>query len=211
MFFLYLFWTLPNCGWWFIRWEICLPSSFRLTLLHYWSLLVWYDHSFKMLTKRLNLKQFKRYRDNLAIAFLNTLRPSDAYMHQQTIIGSDSGFSPGRRQPIIWTNVRILLIGPLGTNFSEILIKIHTFPFMRMHLKMLPINWWPFYLGLNVLRILTACIISVLKIDRKWKYILVFSSNNSAHCKVSCHLWSLHWKILTCANWLMSSPCLQMI
>ena len=40
------------------------------------------------------------------------------------IIGSDNGLSPGRRQAIIWTNTGILLIGPLGTNFSEILIEI---------------------------------------------------------------------------------------
>ena len=31
-----------------------------------------------------------------------------------TIIGSDNGLSPGRRQAIIWTNAGILLIGPLG-------------------------------------------------------------------------------------------------
>ena len=37
-----------------------------------------------------------------------------------TIIGSDNGLSPGRRQAIIWTNAGILLIRPLGTNFSEI-------------------------------------------------------------------------------------------
>ena len=39
-----------------------------------------------------------------------------------TIIGSDNGLSPERRHAIIWTNAGILLIGPLGTNFSEILI-----------------------------------------------------------------------------------------
>ena len=39
-----------------------------------------------------------------------------------TIIGSDNGLSPDRRQAIIWTNAGILLIGPLGTNLSEILI-----------------------------------------------------------------------------------------
>ena len=41
-----------------------------------------------------------------------------------TIIGSDNGMLSGRRQAIIWTNAGILLIGPLGTNFSEILIEI---------------------------------------------------------------------------------------
>ena len=48
-----------------------------------------------------------------------------------TIIVSDNGLSPGRRQAIIWTNAGVLLIGPLGKNFSEILIEIHTFSFTK--------------------------------------------------------------------------------
>ena len=68
------------------------------------------------------------------------------------IIGSDNGLPPGRRQAIIWTNAGILLIGHLGTNFSEILIQIHTFSFKKMHLKMSSAKWRPFCLGLNVLR-----------------------------------------------------------
>ena len=53
-----------------------------------------------------------------------------------TIIDSDNGLSPGRRQAIIWTNAGILLIQTLGTNFSEILSEIHTFSFKKIHLKM---------------------------------------------------------------------------
>ena len=68
-----------------------------------------------------------------------------------TIIGSDNGLSPGRRQAIIWTNAGILLIGPLGTNFSEILIEIHKFLFKEMHLKLSSGKWRPFCLGLIVL------------------------------------------------------------
>ena len=45
-------------------------------------------------------------------------------INKLTIIGSDNGLSPGRRQAIIWTNDGILLIGPLGTKFSETLIEI---------------------------------------------------------------------------------------
>ena len=41
------------------------------------------------------------------------------------------------RQAIIWTNTRILLIGPLNTNLSEILVEIHTFSFTNIHLKIL--------------------------------------------------------------------------
>ena len=70
-----------------------------------------------------------------------------------TIVGSDNGLSPGRRQAIIWTNDGILLIGPLGTNFSEILFGIQTFSFNKMHLKMSSAKWRPFCLGLNVLNI----------------------------------------------------------
>ena len=54
-----------------------------------------------------------------------------------TIIGSDNGLSPGRRQAIIWTNAEILLIWHLETNLkNEILIGIQTFSFKKMHLKM---------------------------------------------------------------------------
>ena len=56
---------------------------------------------------------------------------------KQAIIGSDNGLLPDRRQAIIWTNAGILLIGTLGTNFSEILSQIYTFSFKKMHFKML--------------------------------------------------------------------------
>ena len=52
-----------------------------------------------------------------------------------TTIDSDNGLSPGRRQAIIWTIAGILLIGPLGTNVSEIQIGIQTFSFKKMYLK----------------------------------------------------------------------------
>ena len=68
-----------------------------------------------------------------------------------TIIGPDNVLSSGRRQAIIWTNAGILLIGPRGTNFSEILIGIHTFSFKKIHLKMSSAKWRSFCLGLNVL------------------------------------------------------------
>ena len=68
-----------------------------------------------------------------------------------TITGLDNGLSPGRRQAIIWTNAGILLIGPLGTNFSENLIEILTFSFTKMRLKMSSAKWRQFCLGLNVL------------------------------------------------------------
>ena len=65
-----------------------------------------------------------------------------------SIISSNNGLSPGWRQAIIWTNAGMLLIGPLGTNFSEILIKIYAFSFKKMHLKMSG-KWQPFCNSLN--------------------------------------------------------------
>ena len=72
-------------------------------------------------------------------------------VNKLTIIYSNNGLSPDRRQAIIWTNAGILLIGPLGTNFSEILIEILTFSFKNMHLKVSSAKQRPFCLGLNVL------------------------------------------------------------
>ena len=71
-----------------------------------------------------------------------------------TIIASDNGLSPGRRQAIIWTRAGILLIVPLGTNFSEILIKTITFSFKKMRLKVSSAKWRPCCLGLNVLMLM---------------------------------------------------------
>ena len=66
-------------------------------------------------------------------------------------IGSDNGLSPVRRQAIIRTNAGILLIGPLGTNFSETLIEIQTFSLRKIRLQMSSAKCRPFCPGLNVL------------------------------------------------------------
>ena len=70
-----------------------------------------------------------------------------------TSISADNGWSPGWHQAIIWTNAVIMLIGPLKTTFSDILIEIHTFSFEKMYLKISFGRWWPFYLASNVLAI----------------------------------------------------------
>ena len=112
-----------------------------------------------------------------------------------TIIGSDNGLSPGRRQAITWTNVGILLIGPLGTNFSEVLIGIHTVSFKKIHLKMSG-KWQPFCLGLNVLT-LWGLVAHTYDASVKW---VNAASWNDITCSVStkplpksalthCHLY----------------------
>ena len=68
--------------------------------------------------------------DNTPIGVDHLLTPWGRVTHicvgKLIMIGSDNGLSPERRQAIIWTNAGILLIGPLETNFSEILFEIQT-------------------------------------------------------------------------------------
>ena len=99
---------------------------------------------------------------------------------KQTIIGSDNGLSPEGRQAIIWTNAGILLIGPYGTNFSEISIKILTFSFTKMRLNVSSAKWRPFCLGLNVLSIWCD-------IEAWWHMLVYWVSIDSVHGLA--HVW----------------------
>ena len=76
-----------------------------------WSYLIWFPAN----NQRYVTRQFTHWG-----------RVTHIYVSDLTIIGSDNGLSPGRRQAIIWTNAGILLIGPLGTTFSDILIEIYS-------------------------------------------------------------------------------------
>ena len=105
-----------------------------------------------------------------------------------TIIGSDNGLSLGQRQQaIIWTNAGILLIGPLGTNFGEILIEIHSFSFNKMH-KMSTGKWRTFCLGLSVLtywglKEMTAILLTTIWHVFYWQKMFKF-------------LFKFHWSLL---------------
>ena len=79
---------------------------------------------------------------------------------KSTIIGSDNGLSPHQCQAIIWTNARILLIGPLETTFSEILMEISKFSIKKIHLKLSSVKLCSYSLDLNVLK--TTSVFAVL-------------------------------------------------
>ena len=106
-------------------------------------------------------------------------------INKLTTIGSDNGMSPCRYQAIIWTDTEILLIGPLGTNFSEILIEIHTFSYTKMHFKMLPEKWQPFCLGLSVLN-----------------HAIIGSNNGLSHGRHQVIIWT-QWCIVI--NWIIGN------
>ena len=92
-------------------------------------------------------------------------------VNKLTIIGSDDGLLPSRRQAIIQTNGRILLIRNLGTNFSEILSKIYAFSFKKIPLKTSSGKWRPFCLGLNVL--IFQCV------NITWTPLLLFTRSSN--------------------------------
>ena len=99
----------------------------------------------------------KQSRNHFALSATKRLQRSithwDRVTHicvsKPTTIGSDNDLSPGRRQAIIWTKAGILLIGPLGINFRDILSEIHTFSPKKMRLKTPSAKWWPSCLGLE--------------------------------------------------------------
>ena len=114
---------------------------------------VWWSKLLRMLKHpRLAHSNQLHFQNCIAVIDFNSFRPDDAYMRQWTShywFSSDNGSSNGRRQASTWTNARVLVIGPLWTNFSKILIETDTFK--KIHLKMSSGKCRPFFLGLNVL------------------------------------------------------------
>ena len=132
-----------------------------------------------------------------------------------TIIASDNGLSPGRRQAIIWTSAGILLNRPLGTNFNEMLIKILAFSFMKMRLKVSSAKLRSCCIGLNVLTVKScldvknfskACIsfhwakVAALPADRSTNYEnktshLSFCYQKYGHIFCDCECMNVIYKL----------------
>ena len=106
---------------------------------------------------RYDCKQISNFEINRLHTFYTLLthwgRVTHICVGNLTITGSCNGLSPWRRQAITWTNAGISSIGPLATNFSEILIKIQTLSFKKMYLKISSAKWLLFCLGLNELTV----------------------------------------------------------
>ena len=116
------------------------------------------------------------------------------------IIGSDNGLSPRRRQAIIWTNAGILLIRPLGTNFSEILFRNQTFSFKKMHVKMSSAKWRPLSQWVKLNSEICRYLLSVSNVDTNFSiYRRCCSSYNRnvtepRHCKELSWYHCPHWR-----------------
>ena len=108
-----------------------------------------------------------------------------------TIIGSDNGLSTGRRQANIWTNVGILLIVPLWTNFSEILIEIHAISFKKIPFEnvacetatILSRPQWANYICTIYLYITIIWLYPIICVQKplfemnKWQYSVILNQN----------------------------------
>ena len=75
---------------------------------------------------------------------------SDASKRQLTM---PSLAQPNRCQTIIYANAILLLIGPRGTNYSGILIKLPTFLFKRIRFNVSSGKWRSFCLGVNSIKV----------------------------------------------------------
>ena len=144
------------CRWWLVA---CVEPIHYLN--HSWIIVQWAHTNLMKFEQNANIfflrkKKYLHFAEEWPFCSgLNLLTHWGQVTHicvgNLTIIASDNGLSPYRRQAIIWTNAGLLLIGPLGTNFSEILIEILTFSFKKMRLKVSSAKRRPLCLGLNVL------------------------------------------------------------
>ena len=105
-------------------------------------------------------------RIHVIISNLNALSQWGWVKH---IIVSDNGLTPGQRQTISWTYDWILLIGPLETNFSEIVIKIHKIFVPENAFETVVWKLGTIFIGLNVLlRIARALMCLVHRVKWHW-------------------------------------------
>ena len=163
---------------------------------------------------------------NNTLLFTHWGRVTHICVSKIIIIGSDNGLSPGRRQSIIWTNAGILLIGPLGTNFIEILIGILAFSFKEIHLKMssakiaaiLSRGRWVNWSG-DVFILMKFCSLTALKMV-KLRTVTKISVNSTGLLTLTSGRfeWNCRWLILKftsiidgwCISFAISLRCLSL-
>ena len=102
-------------------------------------------------------------------------------------------------KPLSEPNAGIFLIGPLGTNVSEILIEIPTFSLKKMRLKVLVGKWRPFCLGLNVLKrsvierkIQNSQMRLLLRREQERSFHIKYIFTMTQLCKLSPFGWPIH-------------------
>ena len=121
----------------FLLWNFRYNDSIQVDMYCVWGSWYWYDFTFIQYWSFIHHDKSKYIPTNLWLSGLDSHwgRVAHICVGNLTIIGSDNGSLPGLHQAITWTNARLLLIGPLGTNLSEILFGIQSFSLKKMHFK----------------------------------------------------------------------------
>ena len=123
-----------NTGQWYIHWAYIWKHQSVLSECGFWSLVKYSAVPLYNVVSKLTIigsgNGLSPVRCQV-ITLTHWGRVTHKCVSKLTIIGSDNGLSPGQHQAIIWTNAGILLIWTLGTNFSEILSKIHAFSYKK--------------------------------------------------------------------------------
>ena len=99
----------------------------------------------------------------------------------------------GWRQAITWTNADLLIIESLGTNLSEILIKMQNFSFMKMYLKITSAKWRTFCPGEDELMPERSNSIADVPEWRLSGSVLSFTQVVSAPCQGILRSMSASW------------------
>ena len=82
------------------------------------------------------------------VFILSTLLPLGPHIYVTwASMGSGNGLLLVRHQIITWTSADLLPVGPLWTDFSEILIRIQHFSFRKVYLTISTAKWRPFCPG----------------------------------------------------------------
>ena len=111
------------------------------------------------------------------------------YHSTLTSISSDNGLAPTRRQIIIRTNAGILLTGPLGVNFSEIL----ALSFKEMHLK---VSQGKMTAILSRPQCVNIIDINSWLIVARWHHVIILSRKGGYFTKpIICHYWIQYYAI----------------
>ena len=92
-------------------------------------------------------------------------------------------------QGIIWTNADLLSIGPQQTNVNEIWIKIWTFSFMNMDLKMPPSKVAAICSGPTLLSVVLGPVL-----PQQFDTVTIVSANGGAAFKESCAPNRIWWQ-----------------
>ena len=118
---------------------------------------------------------------------INSLTPGALYMHQriESALVQIMACRLFGAKPL---SKPMLSIGPLGTNFSEISIKIQNFSFMKMHLKISCAKWRPFCPGGQTLTYVVHSPAVVICVN-----LHMSSLNSSIFMAGMWTLYHLHW------------------